>query len=199
MIQQGNKWLTLNLQTRNVSWQPKPDGTHEFNAAAAIEAGLQDRLFYEKFMEQSWETKIENQVRRLDFLCNKYPDLSAAQNIAIFVELPMNASINNYNDLVQELVVIKRPRSVDPTTWYYKNLESKTQAYPVELTTSNRIDHIESDDKYFDRLNYTANTTIENYGTNEEYIAKVNEYLDATASVTVVALQTYAPQRWEQE
>lgn len=199
MLLSGNKWLQLTLQQRNIMPIPQPDGTMKFDCPKTMQAIVDDRITYDKFLNQSWEAKMENQIRRIQFLCEKYPGLSKSTGVPLFIELPMSQSIANYNELVHELIVIKRPRVIDPDQWYYKHLYYGMGRFREVFTPSVTINWLESEDKYFDGLKYTANKVIENYASMEEFRVVVKEVLDSYVQSTILALQTQSPQKWIQE
>ena len=181
MIERGDQWVTLHIQKRGILWTLDEAQKVTVDPDTFVKTMMQDQQFYEAFLEQSFETRMENQVYRMRTLCDFYPGLSRSLRIPMFVELPLSAAIPDYNNLVDEMVVIKRRRNPDPLHWSYKHF-CETSPLTETQTIQDRLDFMNKMDKYFDRCNIRPDVYLVNHGTFEEYVQKVHEYLDTKVS-----------------
>lgn len=181
MIERGDQWVTLHMQHRGILWMVDQDQKVTVDPETFVNVMMKDQQFYESFLEQSFETRMENQVYRMRTLCDFYPGLSRSLGIPMFVELPLSAAVEDYNNIVDELVVIKRHRNVDPTHWAYRHFCEMSPLTEAQ-TTQDRIDFLNKMDKYFDRCKIRPDVYLINHGSLEEYIQKIHEYLDSKVS-----------------
>lgn len=189
MIARGDQWTQLHAQSKGITWTTAEDGTVEIDQLSFINAMMQNPDFYEAFGEQSFEARMENQIYRINTLCDTYPGLSSAVGIPMFVDLPMSAAINNYNDLVDEVVTITRSRAITTDSWYYSYFVESVGLFNETHTTSDRIAFLERTDKYFDSLRVTPDAELNNSGLIGEYATKIDDYLLSKVSTTILALQ----------
>jgi hypothetical protein len=181
MIERGDQWVTLHMQHRGILWTVDQLQKVHVDPDSFVKVMTKDQQFYESFLEQSFETRMENQVYRMRTLCDFYPGLSRSLGIPMFVELPLSAAITDYNAIVDEVVVIKRHRNVDPTHWAYRHF-CETSPLTETQTTQDRIDFLNKMDKYFDRCKIRPDVYLINHGSLEEYVRKTHEYLDSKVS-----------------
>ena len=183
MIERGDQWVTLHLQHRGIKWTVNDEQKVTVDTETFVNVMMKDQNFYESFLEQSFETRLENQVYRMRTLCDFYPGLSRSLGVPMFVELPLSAAVEDYNNLVNEIVVIKRNRNVDPQHWAYRHF-CEVSPLTEAQTTQDRLDFLNKMDKYFDRCKIRPDSYLINHGTLDEYVLKVHEYLDEKVSGT---------------
>lgn len=189
MIEYGDQWVTLHMSHRKILWSVDEMQKVTVDQDSFVRAMFKDPGFYESFLEQSFETRMANQIYRMSVLCDYYPGLSRSLSIPMFVELPTSAAVPDYNNLVDEMVVIKRHRNIVPGHWAFTHF-CETSPLTEEQTTQDRIDFLTRMDKYFDRCRIRPDQHLINHGTLEEYKIKIHEYLDnkvlgATDKLTV--------------
>ncbi len=177
MIARGDQWVTLHVQHRGISWKTDEAQNVVIDPESFVNVMFKDQQFYESFLEQSFETRMENQIYRMRTLCDFYPGLSRSLSVPMFVELPLSAAIEDYNSLVDEMIVIKRHRNVDPTHWAYQHF-CDISPLTEKQTTQDRMDFLTKMDKYFDRCKIRPDVYLVNHGTFDQYVAKVHEYLN---------------------
>jgi hypothetical protein len=189
MIEFGDQWVTLHMQHKGILWGVDENQQVTVDPESFVNVMTKNPAFYESFLEQSFETRMQNQIYRMRTLCDFYPGLSRSLGIPMFVELPLSAAIPDYNNLVDEMIVIKRKREVDPSHWAYKHF-CETSPLTEAQTTQDRIDFMVRMDKYFDRCKIRPDVYLINHNSLDEYVQKVHDYLDtkvagATDKLTV--------------
>ena len=181
MIERGDQWVTLHMQHRGIKYHMSEDRKATIDTESFVRVMMKDQNFYESFLEQSFETRMENQVYRMSTLCDFYPGLSRSLGVPMFVELPLSAAIEDYNNLVNEMLVIKRHRNVDPSHWAYRHF-CEISPLTEEQTIQDRLDFLNKMDKYFDRCKIRPDSYLINHGSVDEFIQKVHAYLDEKVS-----------------
>lgn len=189
LIARGDQWVQLHAYDKGIRWTTSESGDIEIDAMSFLNAMMSNPEFYEKFAEHSFETRMETQLYRMNVLCDQYPGLSSAVGVPMFVDLPMSAAVNNYNDLVHEVLAIQRSRSITTESWYYKHFVESVGIFTEQHAISDRMAFLERLDKYFDRLRMTPTHVIENNGLIGDYMTKIDDYLIDKVFITVQALE----------
>ena len=177
MIELGDQWVTLHMSHKGILWTVDEMQKVVVDPKTFVEVMMKNPAFYESFLEQSFEHRMQNQIYKMLTLCDFYPGLNRSLNIPMFVELPLSAAIPDYNAIVDEIVVIKRHRNVGPGHWAFTHF-CETSPLTEAQSTQDRIDFMTKIDKYFDRCKIRADQFIINHGTYDEYVQKVHDYLD---------------------
>jgi hypothetical protein len=144
----------------------------------------------------SFKIKIRRISESLKKIVENNPHITKDMNVPIFVDLPMAGSIN-YFDYVDKLIVTTRPRDPDPNSWYVKYI-----TLDHDPNNDNFIDlcvclelagHIlVTDDAAFDKIDLSRTEDIEyieNNGTYEEFVSKVNVVLDRYAHLCQLTIK----------
>lgn len=189
LIAQGDQWVQLHAHDKGIRWTTTEAGDVEIDVQSFVNSMMNNHEFYEKFAEHSFETRMATQLYRMNVLCDQYSGLSSALGIPMFVDLPMSAAINNYNDLVHEILVIGRSRSITTESWYYNHFVESVGVFTEQHTVSDRMAFLERLDKYFDKLRKKPTHVIENNGLIGDYMTKIDDYLMDKVFVAVQALE----------
>lgn len=133
----------------------------------------------------SFTKKIERISGALLELSEKYPSITKDMDFPIFVDMPRCAEIN-YTDYVDHMILIRRPTEPDPDSWYMRYMCADHDPNAdnfIDLCVPPNIAPflLASDDQAFSEivLDMSRVTVIENFGTFEEYEAKIYEVLEA--------------------
>ena len=169
------------------------------------EPGSTDYIFSEEYLtnkdkmhlirQHSFNKKMPRIASELANIANNQPNVTKDMQIPLFVDLPMCGGIDYY-DYVDQLILIKRPTDPDRNSWYIKYMcadhDPNTGNF-VDLCVPDNKDLLllASDDEAFSEIVIDADktTTIENYGTLEEYIEKIDTVLDEYRDRSQYALQ----------
>lgn len=189
LIARGDQWVQLHAYDKGIRWTTNEAGDVDIDANSFLNTMMNNHEFYEKFAEHSFEARLETQLYRMNVLCDQYSGLSSAVGVPMFVDMPMSAAVNNYNDLVHEVLAIKRSNIITTSSWFYNYFVESVGIFTEQHTTSDRIAFLEKLDKYFSKLRMSPTHVIENNGLIGDYMTKIDEYLMDKIFTTVHALE----------
>ena len=184
-----DEWVRLHLQNKNVKVINNNDGTVTVDNDTLFAACAADFQWMQKVYIRMFDTLVDNQVRQLNLRCDQYPSFNRTMNIPFFIEIPINPELGNINDLVDELIVIRRPSiaSPDPAEcpWWLANGPTEYPAHSYDVLRG----FFQVWDNFFESCNFTPTVLINNDSTVEAFEQRSSDYIDHVAGHTVLAIQ----------
>lgn len=159
---------------------------HEESVTAYIfaEEYLKDKEKMHLIRRHSFEKKIERISEAIKEIVDNNAHITKDMQIPLFVDMPMCAGID-YSDYVDRMVVIKRPTEPDINSWYVQYMcadhpENTDNFIDLCVPLNREILLLASDDRAFSEIivDEDNTTVIENYGTFDEYLEKIETVLD---------------------
>lgn len=151
---------------------------------------LSDQNNMHKVRHCSLKKKISRLSTGLKTIVEKHSNITKDMNFPVFIDLTMVGDVDYYQ-LVDHLLVIKRPTIFDKDAWYVKQMLSCQENVDVvdlcfTLDSAEKI--LAADDTEFSKISIDPlrSTVIENYGSLTEFENKIidilNNYSDKTLS-----------------
>ena len=157
------------------------------------EPGTTEYIFSEEYLrnkekmhlirQHSFNKKMPRIAEAMQTIVDNQPNITKNMQVPLFVDLPMCAGINYY-EYVDHIIQIKRPTDPDTNSWYIKYMcadhDENTDNF-IDLCVPPNKDTLllASDDEAFSEIviDESKTTIIENFGTLDEYLEKIDEVL----------------------
>jgi len=162
------------------------------------EPGTTDYIYSEEYLtdnekmqfirQHSFNKKMPRISDALKEIVENNPNITEDMQVPLFVDLPMCEGVDYY-EYVDQLIVIKRPTNPDANSWYIKYMcasHDENTGNFIDLCVPTNKDTLllatlisASDDEAFSEIviDESKTTIIENFGTIDEYLEKIDEIL----------------------
>lgn len=163
---------------------------------------LKDKEKMHLISQHSFNKKVTRIARDLENIANNQPNITKDMQVPLFVDFPMCAGLNYY-DYVDHMIIIKRPTDPDINSWYVKYMcadhDPNTDNW-IDLCVPDNKEKLllASDDREFSEivLDPAKTTIIENFGTVDEYVEKIEivlkEFRDRSQQVLAEKINRFS-------